>query len=164
MKLARLVVPLLVFSAMVSGCNLRPEASSSRATNEKELAIERARLELSELCATAADRFWKRSGNEEIRNRSKGNEFVGPVLSYTSHYNRELRRCLVMVTDRALRPVRNGLYNESHTVLYASEGSFIAEQTFTVPDDSAPTTAVRWGGVVPLNEQRPDAFKPLMER
>ena len=148
-------VVLAAFIAMVTGCNLRPESSASQTIGDKELAHDHARLELSEQCATAADRFWKRSGYEELRERSKGNQFVGPVLSYTSHFNLEMHRCLVMVRDRGLKPVRDDLYNEANTVLDASEGVLIAElsQTFA-SDDAPPKISLRWGPVVPLAIQQ----------
>lgn len=45
-----------------------------------------ARLQMSEMCAAAAQRIWKEDGYDE---RTNG------YWSYTTHYNRRLRRCLI---------------------------------------------------------------------
>jgi hypothetical protein len=132
-------------------------AGCVRAENVATRPLEPIRLR--EICATAAERYWRRSGNEATAaKRRDGESPDAPTLTYTSRYDRELDRCLVIVSDWTAHTD-----NVSITIFDASEGLFVAKLVQTFPTEGVPFPRwdYEWTTLIPPDKQNEAAFIAL---
>jgi hypothetical protein len=94
--------PVLVTLATLAVLLPSPTAKPSQSpdTDQREIVA----LQLSRACADAADVFWKRFGYDKPSKPES--DQVSVVFSYQSHYNREMKKCLISI--RASTIYRNG--------------------------------------------------------
>jgi hypothetical protein len=78
---------------------------------------ELAALQLSRVCADAADVFWKRFGYDKPSKPEK--DQLSVVFSYQSHYNREIKKCLISIRSSTI--YQNGRITQFEEIADAVE-------------------------------------------
>jgi hypothetical protein len=109
----------LIASVVVcAGCdNPKPLPQSPPPQSERNLSAEVAALQLSQMCSTAAEAFWRRGGYDHPSTPAKG---TSETWGYQSHYNTERKRCFVLVD--LLTQLPSGGSTQHQEVFNAIEG------------------------------------------
>jgi len=99
----------------------------SKALGGKEQQMEKeTQWRLSHECSQAAVRYWNRSGYRKVTSP----ELLG--YGYTSHYSREMQRCLIRVDSGMW--AEHGEMGRTEIIYDAVEGVKIASRSFTTID------------------------------
>lgn len=99
----------------------------SKAFGRKEQPMEKeTQWRLSHECSQAAERYWNRSGYRKVTSP----ELLGH--GYTSHYSREMQRCLIRVDSGMW--AEHGEMGRTEIIYDAVERAKIASRSFTTRD------------------------------
>jgi hypothetical protein len=85
---------LVVVLIVCTGCNASGREQSPAQSPGRDLAAEVSALQLSQMCSTAAETFWRRNKYDHPATPTKG---TTDNWGYQSHYNAEQKRCFVLV-------------------------------------------------------------------
>lgn len=109
----------LVLLVVCAACKAQPQSGEAR-QNADAISAELASLKLSETCADAAEKFWRRGRYEQIQGVSGYTD----SWSYMSHYNTRAKKCYIAVNLYMVNA--NGDQQKSEQIFDAIDGLPIA--------------------------------------
>ena len=110
---ARFAAVLILLSGLAFSPTDSLAASPQWTAVKQDPEAEMIALRLAEQCAASADRFWQRYGYDRPSAKTES-------WSYSSHYNREQKRCFVAVRLRTTLP--SGAVNSMTDIHDAVDG------------------------------------------
>ncbi len=137
-------------------CSLSLAARPIHAQTE---AAELAALKLSQACAESAATFWHRFGYDQSKPPAKG---TSDLWSYQSHYNRELKRCLISIRLTTILPT--GTVNSSEEIADAIEAGEPLAALHRTTNPAGSQHLMRGNQRIDDNESNLAWFQALMTR
>src|SRR5262245_2497953 len=155
---------LAIASALVcmacKGSNREQTPTQSRRNEAAEVAA----LQLSQMCATAAENFWHRGGYDRPSSPAKG---TTERWFYQSHYNTEQKRCFIRAHSAVLR--LTGSSTDHQEVFDAIEGGepfaiLNVDETMGASPDTKEITLLRASASTTPTPENLEWFRGLMSR
>jgi hypothetical protein len=153
-----------IASALVCMACKAPDGAQAAKQPPRNEAAEVAALQLSQVCATAADTFWRRGGYDRPSQPAKDTTVK---WSYQSHYSTERKRCFIRVDSAVLR--QSGSATSHQEVFDAIEGGeplaiLNVDEAMGASPDTREIDLRKADAVTPPTPENLEWFRGLMSR
>jgi hypothetical protein len=154
---------LMVIAAVVvcAACNTSPREQPSTQPR-RNLDAEVQTLQLSQMCSSGADAFWRRNGYDHQSTPAKG---TNETWGYQSHYNSEQKRCFVLV--ELVTQLPSGGSIQSQEIFDAIEGGqplAMLHVNKLVETAASRTDLLKANAAIPATAENLDWFRGLMSK
>jgi hypothetical protein len=152
-----IMASVVVCTACNAASREQPQSQSRR-----NLDAEVTALQLSQMCSTGAESFWRRNGYDHPSAPAKG---TTENWGYQSHYSAEHKRCFVLV--ESVMQFSTGASSQHQEVFDAIEGGepTATLNIFKLTVDAAPrVTLLKTNTAIPTSTENLDWFRGLMSK